>query len=833
MLGSASSGYVLYCTYIYDGEVRPPSLSYCCHGGSNSGTERLSPEQSHAKQGGVEGLQVSDALSDGQKKAESPREDLNLTSVMEEGIVSPQDGGHQTNKQLLPSLPPLPRLHPSPRCPVSPPSDQVYLQAAAIFQQLHKEKPAAQQLLQYEKRANVPPFENGAAATQKQAYQLAFNTLKYQDLLEDVIADSCFHTSQHIYSDLLPLAMVMLFDFQDRRFVLKERPTKDGQEAEQDVRDLETSLHRCRTKLAASLARCRVKQNLRSISCFLSDCVRTKQHRAKCLPVYAWINTLKTSLDEVCEVLKAANLVEVKNMTDLMDSAFCRDPLCPDTLVFSYRLHAFLQGCTLTATHLLNIQDRSVCVAVSVLQPLLFDKGDVLVAGSFSAVTVAHVAVVAAARSGRVLLCGADHTPSQVEGMQTLLTQMGIKNVRVLSGPFCGLNEWDATAQRLKVTVVLPQCSSSALNDPVATMHSEHGDWDLLPDLSCGSVSKKKIHSLTSQQARLLGHALSFSKVQTVVYCTRSVYPEENEQLVGRVLEKTYSHPRLLPFRVNGPIFPDDSPSGDTADSKFFKLGPSQFTNGCFVARLSRQTDPTKVESVQDVLARAAAKGLLGDVISEPSKTGKKKKSKKNRAASAASKPSSPSCQGGEEEGESGNGRDSEDTSEHEEEKDEGEPDDGEENVGERTDDKGKGEKKLRRRKRNPKQSKEAPTDAKSHKKKTKKKENQSQVKKKQVSNKPRRIPRLTLTLISSAHPSRHLSPITALAHKISGNPAVKPQQAALGSPPLSGKQSSPAPPAPATSHEAPRRQPPPTRRSRANTGGGRQTTDTGSDETC
>lgn len=67
-------------------------------------------------------------------------------------------------------------------------------------------------------------------------------------------------------------------------------------------------------------------------------------------------------------------------------------------------------------------------MAVSALQPLLFDKGDVLVAGSFSALTVAHVAVAAGARSGRVLVCGADHTPLQTEEMKELLSQMNIKS---------------------------------------------------------------------------------------------------------------------------------------------------------------------------------------------------------------------------------------------------------------------------------------------------------------------------------------------------------------------------------------------------------------------
>lgn len=48
-------------------------------------------------------------------------------------------------------------------------------------------------------------------------------------------------------------------------------------------------------------------------------------------------------------------------------------------------------------------------------------------------------------------------------------------DVRVLSEAFCGLDEWDAAVQKLKVIIVLPQCSSTALNDPVPTIHSEHG----------------------------------------------------------------------------------------------------------------------------------------------------------------------------------------------------------------------------------------------------------------------------------------------------------------------------------------------------------------------
>ncbi|KAK1886224.1 putative methyltransferase NSUN7 [Dissostichus eleginoides] len=595
--------------------------------------------------------------------------------VTEEIFVPPQD-----HKEPISFL--LPHLPSSLPIPDPLPSDQVYLQAAAIFQQLRADKPVTQQALRYGKKMDTPLPDSGRKNTQRQSYQLAFNTLKYRDLLEDIIADSCFHTSQHISSDLLPLAMVMLFDFQDR------------------------------------------------------------------------------SVDEVCAALQRAGLCEVEIMTALSEGSFCRDPLCPDTLVFSPQLHALLQHSSLTSTHALNTQDRSVCVAVSALRPLLFDNGDVLAVGSFSAVTVAHIAVAAADRSGRVLVC----------------------DVRVLSEAFSGLDEWDASVQRLKVIIVLPQCSSSALNDPVSTMHSEHGNWDLLPELCHSSVSRSKIHTMASQQARLLAHAVSFPKVQTVVYCTRSVYPEENEQLVKRVLGKTHTHPKLLPFRVNGPIFSDDSQSGDTTESKFFRLETSQFTNGCFIARLSRQADPTKVETVHDVLARAAAKGLLGGIIPELSKTNKKGKSKKNRAASPSSKPSSPSGR----EGQLGEGEKPVAPSQHEEKKGEDVEEEKEEDEGGKRKKGLKGSKrKVKGRTKQTNRTTAPKHQPNSNKKKSDKvKVSQSHHKRRPTKTKRRRIPRLTLTLISSAKPSRHLSPITALAHKLSNNATIQSQQNVFSPPP-------------------------------------------------
>lgn len=53
-------------------------------------------------------------------------------------------------------------------------------------------------------------------------------------------------------------------------------------------------VRRFKTKLAASLARCRIKHDLLSIQCILPESVKMKQERSSSLPVYAWVNTLKS-----------------------------------------------------------------------------------------------------------------------------------------------------------------------------------------------------------------------------------------------------------------------------------------------------------------------------------------------------------------------------------------------------------------------------------------------------------------------------------------------------------------------------------------------------------
>uniref|UniRef100_A0A665TA14 NOL1/NOP2/NSUN 5/7 ferredoxin-like domain-containing protein n=1 Tax=Echeneis naucrates TaxID=173247 RepID=A0A665TA14_ECHNA len=310
--------------------------------------------------------------------------------------------------------------------------DKVYTLASAIFQNNHLEKPSAQRVVNYGKKRGLPLPKVKDAELQRAAYELAFNTLKYQELLEDIMIDSRFYLGLPIPEDEMGLVAVMLYDFQDRKFLPREH-IGEG-EIIQDVRDVENLLFRFKTKLAASLARCRIKHNLLSIECILPESVKTKQERSSSLPLYTWVNTLKTSIDEVQCVLRSAGFLQVKSIEQLEGQTFCKDPHCGDILVFPTQLKAQLSSTKLLSDHKLIIQDKSCSLGPNAVCSVLPEDGDVLMVGCFSGLSVSHTASLIAEKQANatnlptVYVCVSDCTDSQREDLQRVVSAMGCKS---------------------------------------------------------------------------------------------------------------------------------------------------------------------------------------------------------------------------------------------------------------------------------------------------------------------------------------------------------------------------------------------------------------------
>ncbi|GAA6109438.1 putative methyltransferase NSUN7, partial [Tachysurus ichikawai] len=121
-----------------------------------------------------------------------------------------------------------------------------------------------------------------------------FYSIPVQALLEDVLMDSCFQAAQQLPDDLMDLAMVMLYDLQDRKFLPREPMTGEEEGPVEEVRLMEDGLFRFRTKLAASLARFRIKQDLVCIDDILPKSLKEKHQKKHKVPTCAWVNTLKS-----------------------------------------------------------------------------------------------------------------------------------------------------------------------------------------------------------------------------------------------------------------------------------------------------------------------------------------------------------------------------------------------------------------------------------------------------------------------------------------------------------------------------------------------------------
>ncbi|XP_014055294.1 putative methyltransferase NSUN7 isoform X2 [Salmo salar] len=438
-----------------------------------------------------------------------------------------------------------------------------------------------------------------------------------QELLENIMIDSCFYLSQPMPDDQMSLVVVMLYDFQDRKFLPREY---QGEELVQEVREVENCLLRFKTKLAASLARSRIKHDLLTIDCILPEAVRKKQERANRLLLYAWVNTLKSSFEEVCGVLKRGGFSQVNSVGQLEGQSFCQDPHCADVLVFPPQLKADLYRTKLLIDNKLIIQDKWCSVGPCVVRSLLPPDGDVLMAGSSSGLTVSHTAslVTHGNSQSKVFVCVGDRPPAQREELQEVLANMACKNVKLIPMSFLSLDPCDLRLQRVRVILLTPQCSVSAVSNPVEFILQENGDTDLLQDLSQGSIAQTKLDTLVAQQKRDIVHALKFPKVQVVLYSTCSLYPEENEEVVRGALEQagpTEGH-KLQAFRPSSSLPTSLSRAEERAGGPFFRLDPSDETNGCFLAVLTREPDLEEIESAQEVLARAAATGLLDGIDS-------------------------------------------------------------------------------------------------------------------------------------------------------------------------------------------------------------------------
>ncbi|NXA06931.1 NSUN7 methyltransferase, partial [Sapayoa aenigma] len=210
--------------------------------------------------------------------------------------------------------------------------DSVYKNAAKIFQSIRTEKSKDKIQVQYGDNSEPLVLAFKDEHSKRVSYELAFNALKYQDLLEQILLDSGAYPCYSIPDELTSLLVVMLYDLQDRKF--QEQKIFDEEEPVEVVQEIRHYLYRYMTKLAAALARCRIKHDALSIEYFVPEMLWKQEQRVSALPFCVWINTFKISLQDVIRDLEMKGLTKVESVSDLDHYTYAVDQHCHDVLVF-------------------------------------------------------------------------------------------------------------------------------------------------------------------------------------------------------------------------------------------------------------------------------------------------------------------------------------------------------------------------------------------------------------------------------------------------------------------------------------------------------------------
>uniref|UniRef100_A0A8C5INF2 NOP2/Sun RNA methyltransferase family member 7 n=1 Tax=Junco hyemalis TaxID=40217 RepID=A0A8C5INF2_JUNHY len=506
--------------------------------------------------------------------------------------------------------------------------DSIYINAAKIFQGLRTEKSSGKILLRYGDTSGSPTVAFKDEQSRRVSYELAFKTLKYQDLLEEVLVESKVYPSYSIVNELTSLLVVMLCDLQDRKF--QNRKIFAEEEIVAEVQEVGNYLYSYETKLAAALARCRIKHDALSIEYFVPETISKQEQRTSALPICFWINTFKISLEDVIKDLEMKGFTKVESVSDFDHYTYAVDQHCRDVLVFPSSLKEELLNLDLSADCKLLLQDKSRSLAVHSARALLTEGADIIVAHLGSYLTIAHMSVLTNDSSSSIFVCGVKSSAKEEELMNSF-SHMGCANISLLHEDFTELRPTDPRLEKATVILLIPQCSELGAGNPMELILSEHGDADLLQDLFQGFVSEDKLRILAERQLNELLHALKFNKVQAIVYCTCSVYPEENELVVKKALESGVERDKARRYRYRMSSFICGKIKSST--EMFFKIEPSEISSGCFLAVLERE----KKASAKDILASAAAKALLDGIVEEkPKEEVKKPKAKQRRRKAAA-----------------------------------------------------------------------------------------------------------------------------------------------------------------------------------------------------
>ncbi|BFZ15042.1 hypothetical protein BsWGS_18081 [Bradybaena similaris] len=578
----------------------------------------------HKRSSRLDAADESDTINSSERtqldNVNSPRELLRARSTSFASYISPDGSSDEAVRKLF-NIEPCLYTH------------QMFMRAAMIKEYIQMDNVALENA-KFTKAygatqnstedASVLDFEN----TQEEitTLELAFETLKYEKLFEEALEHTEFFLDYAGLYSSASLVHVILYDVQSRKF--QKRAPFVGEVIQDICNEIEEALIARKTRLQSYFAKIRIKHNATSIEYILPDRIRNMNKMGSEIPVYMWVNQVNTTIEGVIGELEAEGFTKLsmgETFTGQTGKVFMTDSHCSDLLVFPPYLNALLKETKWVLLGQLVEQDKSSCMAAQSVQYLLGMDKDVIHVNVGSGLTTAHLLSLLHRKSpkSRIWGFGIDVPCKGRKTMKNIDSLGATKYTKFLLDDFLSVDPEEPKLKSVKVILITANCSKSGITNPVRFLVTEGEDIRILGDIAKGATNMDNIDSLVAQNDRYLRHALKFPRVQAIVYATRSCYEAENEALVTKAVQfaQVTRATKGIPFRVTPPVLPftfDEIDSGKNGiDDRYIRFHPSDRSNGCFIAVISREPEDTK-DGARSMFSMARSRRYLTKTRSTP-----------------------------------------------------------------------------------------------------------------------------------------------------------------------------------------------------------------------
>ncbi|CAF4494503.1 unnamed protein product [Rotaria socialis] len=456
---------------------------------------------------------------------------------------------------------------------------------------------------------DVPKIDYASDKQKRRTLKLAFSVLRYQKIVEELLEETQFFGNYADLKDELSLVSTILYDYLSRKFQPRDEPVdpddkEDASNNDPLVTTIENAILQERKRLAAALARNRIKSQALSLEDLLPENLREVQQHSAELPIYAWVNLIKTDMETVIKVFEnSEQMKRVKSINEMDKRAFFVDYHCSNLLVFHYSQKQRIANHYLVRDNHLYLQDKSSCIAAHSIRKLLTKKDNIIIAYVSGGLLLQLLMVLTEDLESKIYAFGG-RTDENIRDMLAKIKTLGAtdKRVKIFKERFTDINFDEFNMEHCKVILCNPPDSRSALIQPLDFLYNEGEDVSLLKHFSQPTENKGYIKECIQRETAYMKQAVRYPLAKAVVYVTFSKNKSENEEIVHATVNEQTEQRSQTPrkdagfYKVSPPVLPIQFGTRNEQmpilrQGTFIQFESSQKMNGVFVALLLRERE--------------------------------------------------------------------------------------------------------------------------------------------------------------------------------------------------------------------------------------------------